>query len=92
MILWRSFFLTIQKHNSNETQINSGYHVDNIKKESEEFKMAKSKLVAANQKIADGVVGGYKKLRKELSEAIKKSREQLSEVIIKLKMPLLTGI
>jgi len=72
MILWRFFFLTIHKHNSNETQINTVYDTDNIKKESEEFKMAKSKLVAANQKIADGVVGGYKKIEEGVVGGYKK--------------------
>ena len=44
--------------------------------------MAKSKLVKANEKIAEGVVGGYKKSRKALSAVIKKLRkEQLAGLI-----------
>ena len=34
--------------------------------------MAKSKLVAANQKIADGVVGGYKKIEEGVVGGYKK--------------------
>lgn len=37
--------------------------------------MAKSKLAKANEKIAEGVVGGYKKLKRALSAAIRKLKK-----------------
>lgn len=36
--------------------------------------MAKSKLVKANEKIAENVVGGYKAIEEGSSEATRKSR------------------
>lgn len=43
--------------------------------------MAKSKLVEANEKIAEKVVDTYKKLKIQLSTAIPKSRTLLLTVI-----------
>jgi hypothetical protein len=38
--------------------------------------MAKSKLVKANEKIADGVVGGYKKIENGVVSAYKKVEDK----------------
>lgn len=44
-------------------------------KESEDFNMAKSKLVKANEKIAETVVGGYKKVEETVVGGYKKIEE-----------------
>lgn len=40
--------------------------------------MAKSKLVEVNEKIAEGVVGGYKKIEEGVVGGYKKSRRERS--------------
>ena len=47
-----------------------------MQKEMECFKMAKSKLVQANEKIAENVVNGYKKIEESVVGGYKKIEDQ----------------
>ena len=67
--------LTFLKQNLNITKTIYMYYVPiNNKKESSD--MTKSKLVEVNEKIAEGVVGGYKKIEEGVVGGYKKIEER----------------
>lgn len=60
------------KHNTNNEVLSSYYQVNQSKQRKGGSGMAKSKLVKANEKIAKGVVGSYKKMEEGVVEGFQK--------------------
>lgn len=71
--------LTFQKQYANNTQIMECYSLINERlrylERKENDDMAKSKLAEVNEKIAEGVVGGYKKIEEGVVGGYKKIEE-----------------
>lgn len=67
--------LTFPKQNANNTKTIPLYAKSIKQNERKRKAMAKSKLVEANEKIAEGVVGGYKKIEEGVVSGYKKIEE-----------------